>query len=310
VDLSIIFVNWNSTDYLRECLASIYQYTHGVLFEIIVVDNASPVGDVGVLAQLYPEITIIQSDKNLGFAGANNLGFRQSSGTFVLFLNPDTKLVGTAINSMLQHLNALPDAGAVGCKLLRADYSVDTNCIQRFPTILNQMLEIEALRRRWPNSRLWGIAPLFSDDKHPAQVEVVSGACMMLKRDVFQNVGGFSEDYFMYAEDVDLCYRLQKLGLANYYVGEASVVHYGGKSSAPQWAIRMKLKAILQFCEKTRGRLYALTYRMALAPVAMGRLLLIGILLARRSTLGERQALRAASAKWLIILKTLLTHQS
>jgi GT2 family glycosyltransferase len=212
MELSIICVNWNSLEYLRECIASVYQHTHGVSFEIIVVDNASPQGGVDALKQQFPEITIIKSEKNLGFAGANNVGFRRSSGDYVLFLNPDTKLAEPAINAMLQHIKMLPDAGIVGCKLLNTDLSVQLTSIQKFPTILNQVLDAEYLQLRWPHCFLWEIAPLFSNEVKLLKVEVITGACMLLRREVFERVGMFSEDYFMYAEDIDLNYKVRRAG--------------------------------------------------------------------------------------------------
>src|SRR5580698_11376996 len=118
MDLSIICVNWNSLHYLRECLASVYENTHGISFETIVVDNASSEQGVETLASDFPNLTIIKSADNLGFARANNLGFRQSTGQYVLLLNPDTRLVGAAINILLDNAKAIADAGIVGGKLL------------------------------------------------------------------------------------------------------------------------------------------------------------------------------------------------
>ena len=115
MDLSIIYVNWNSVDYLRECIESVYQYTHGIRFEMIVVDNASPERGIGTLREKFPEVTIIESDKNLGFAGANNLGFSRSVGAYVLFLNPDTKLIGPAIEIMVQEYQVV--TGCRDCRM-------------------------------------------------------------------------------------------------------------------------------------------------------------------------------------------------
>src|SRR5579862_1099128 len=162
MEVSIIFVNWNSADYLRDCLASVYATTQNIQFEIIVVDNASSEPGLDAVAQQYPEAKIIASETNLGFAGANNVGFRHSTGKYILLLNPDTKLLGPSIEIMVRHLKALPDAGIVGCKLLNSDLSVQITSIQKFPTILNQVLDAEYLRLRWPGFPLWAIAPLFS----------------------------------------------------------------------------------------------------------------------------------------------------
>ena len=142
MDLSIIYVNWRSEDYLRNSIRSIRQFTTGVSYEIIVVDNNSPTGNVDVLKREFPEIQLIASTENLGFAAANNLGFRHSTGKYVLFLNPDTKLTSPAINILLNRTQSLSDAGIVGCKLLNADLSVQTSCIQNFPGIVNSLSRI------------------------------------------------------------------------------------------------------------------------------------------------------------------------
>src|SRR5579872_7241306 len=215
MELSIICVNWNSVDYLRECIASVYEFTRDISFEIIVVDNASSQEGVDALKEKFPEVTLIKSAKNLGFAGANNLGFRRSSGAYVLLLNPDTKLISPAINVMLEHMKSLTDAGIVGCKLLNTDLSVQLTAIQKFPTILNQVFDLEYLQLRWPRCPLWEIAPLFSTSVKVIKVEVISGACMLLRRQVFQQVGMFSEEYFMYAEDIDLNYKVKSAGFTN-----------------------------------------------------------------------------------------------
>src|SRR5450631_882710 len=137
MDLSIIIVNWNSADFLLDCVTSIRKHTQNITYETIVVDNASAKEDVDKLSQYLPDIHLIASPENLGFAGANNLGFKHATGEYVVFLNPDTKLVGPAINTMVERMKSLPDAGIVGCKLLNTDLSVQLSSIQKFPTILN-----------------------------------------------------------------------------------------------------------------------------------------------------------------------------
>jgi len=302
-ELSIICVNWNSLDYLLDCLASIYEHTHGISFEVIVVDNASPEGGVETLEEQFPQVQIVRSDKNVGFAGANNLGFRHSSGRHVLLLNPDTKLTGPAINIMLETIKSLPDAGIVGCKLLNTDLSTSTTSIQKFPTILNQLLNVEYLRLAFPNCPLWDIGPLFSENSHPVKVEVIPGACMMLKRDVFERVGLLSEDYFMYAEDIDLNYKLRRLGLSSYYVGQAQIVHHGGRSSSrqkvSQWSTVMTYEAMVRFYGMSRGHTYGTAYRVVMGLAAIARLILLTMMF----PFGDKQEIRCAAAKWSTVLK-------
>jgi GT2 family glycosyltransferase len=302
-ELSIIIVNWNSVDYLRNCLASIYEHTQGLDYEIVVVDNASPELGVDRLKDEFPEIILIKSPENLGFARANNLGVKHSSGRRLLFLNPDTELVEPAIQTVLRHMESLPNAGIVGCKLLNSDRSTQTSCIQKFPTILNQLADFQYLQDRWPQCGLWDLGPLFANGCEPRPVEMISGACMLMSRQVFEQIGSFSEEYFMYAEDLDLCYRANRAGLVNYFIGEATVIHHGGKSSAKQsvseWATRMKFQAILQFCRKTRGRTYGSMFRVAIGLAAMLRLVAI---MAAIPFVGAAK-FRSAVTKWQAILK-------
>ena len=302
MELSIIYVNWNSLDYLRESIASVIKHTHDILFEIIVVDNASPEGGVDSLANEFPKVTVVKSRTNLGFAGANNLGFKHSSGEFVLLLNPDTMLIGPSINVMMDRIRSLPDAGIVGCKLLNTDGSVQLSSIQKFPTILNQAIDAEYLRLRWPHCRLWDIAPLFANDVHVINVEVIPGACMLLRRGVFAQVGMYSEDYFMYAEDLDLNYKLKRSGFTNYYVGETAIIHHGGGSSSRQkvshWATIMKYRAMFLLFRKNRGRLYGCAYRAAMGAVATGRMLLLALMFPVEKVVWKKDTLRFPLAKW------------
>jgi N-acetylglucosaminyl-diphospho-decaprenol L-rhamnosyltransferase len=302
-EVSIICVNWNSLDYLCECISSIYEYASNVTFELVVVDNASTEEGFERLTQQFPLVNVVKSDRNLGFGAANNLGFRHSTGRHILLLNPDTKLIGPALRIMLDRIKSLPDAGIVGCKLLNTDLSVSTSSIQTFPTIVNQLLTVEWLRVRFPSCPLWDLGPLFSENGQPIKVDVIPGACMMLRRDIFERVGLLSEDYFMYAEDIDLNYKVRQLGMSSYYVGEAQIVHHGGRSSSrqktSQWSTVMTYRAMLKFYQKSRGRLYAAAYRLAMGFAAVIRLALLSMLL----PFGDRQGTRWAIAKWSTILK-------
>jgi hypothetical protein len=304
--LSIIIVNWNSKDYLRKCLQSVYANTLGIAFEIIVVDGASFDGCGEMLAREFPEVRFIQSEKNVGFARANNLGFEQSQGDCVLFLNPDTEVIGDAINMLHDILKKNGNAGIVGAKLLNTDGSVQTSCIQAFPTVLNQFLDIEILRGAMPNLSFWGMAPLFSGNTSPAEVEVISGACLMLTRAVFQKIGHFSEDYFMYAEDLDLCYKAHLAGLKNYYVPDAVIIHHGGGSSRQTKSVFstvMMRESVHRFLKKFRGGGYGAVFRVSVALSALGRLALLLVLFPIRLIRGETATIRNPIRRWLALLK-------
>lgn len=309
IRLSVILVNWNSTVYLGNCISSVREWCGDMHPEIIVVDNASPDGDVDVLGERYDDIRIIKCPVNLGFGRANNVGFRLSTGQYILFLNPDTELNSPAIQLMLNGLLTLEDAGVIGCRLLNGDLSVQTSCIQSFPTILNQALDTDVLRSRWPRSRLWGIGPLFGQDDGAVAVEVVSGACMLMRREVFERVGLFSEEYFMYGEDLDLCYKVVKAGYRNYYVGGATVIHYGGGSSGnPELATVRKWESIVHYCVKNHGRAYGCAFAAVIAAVALSRIVLLA--LAGLLFHGNQPARGSYSAvaKWRTVLRTVVNR--
>lgn len=281
--LSIIIVNWNSKDYLRACLTSLFCHRPSADSEVIVVDGASFDGCGEMLAREFPSVVFVQSEKNIGFARANNLGARHAKGGNLLFLNPDTEFLENSIDLLLQRLATLPEAGAVGCRLLNSDRSLQTSCVQSYPTVINQALDAEIFRRRFPRSRLWGVAALYSDATTPSEVEAISGACILIKKKAFETVGGFSENYFMYGEDLDLCFRLKRAGFRVYHVPETSIVHHGGGSSnggTGSFSNVMMRESVFRFMRSNRGALSANLYRAAMAVTSLVRLSLILPLLA------------------------------
>ena len=305
LELSIIIVNWNSKDYLQKCIASILDSKSNIQHEIVVIDGGSFDGAGEMLKQCYPQVKFIQSDKNLGFAKANNVAFKASSGNHILFLNPDTEVVVPAIDILFEQMQKLPKAGAIGCKLLNADGSVQTSCIQSFPTILSQLLNSEFLRAVFPKSRLWGMEALFNATNEPAEAEMLSGACLMMRRTLFEQVGYFSEEYFMYAEDVDLCYKVIQAGYKNYYVPNATVFHFGGGSSKQRpsdFAVVMMRESIWRFLRKTRGELYGLGYRNSTLLSAAGRIACLLVLMPFYLILGRLASWKASARKWRAIL--------
>lgn len=301
-DVSILIVNWNSAEYLRDCLASIGGQTRGLRLEVIVIDNASTEPGLDRLEQEFPEVYFLRLEKNLGFAGANNEGYRHSHGRYVLLLNPDTKLITPAINLMLEKMESLPDAGICGCTLLNSDLTVSTTSIQKFPTILNQLLTFEHLRVRFPACPLWSIDPLFRECKDPVRVEVIPGACMLMRRETFERAGLLNEHYFMYAEDIDLNYKVNKLGLASYYIAEARIVHHGGGSSSQQtvnrWSVMMMQRAMGRYFRTNRGMVYGVAYQITTGISAVLRLIVLGFL----CCLGQRRRVQNSMGKWLTIL--------
>jgi len=275
-DLSIIIVNWNSKEYLEKCIESILRWTADIKYEMIVIDGASFDGCGEMLQRRFTQVRFIQSQKNIGFAKANNVAFRESRGRYILFLNPDTELITPAVNIMFAYIQKATNSGAIGCKLLNADKTVQTSCLQAFPTLLNQFLDSELLRTLWPKSSLWGNAHLFGAQITAGEVEGIVGACIMVERSLFEKVGLFSEDYFMYAEDLDLCYKIKQAGYMNYYLPDASIIHFGGGSTekAPRdFSVVMMRESIWRMMRKTGGNVYALAYRVSTMISSIGRLI-------------------------------------
>jgi len=315
-DLSILIVNWNSREFLRKCLVSIFAETRDLAFEVVVVDNASFDGAGEMIAAEFPSVRFIQSDTNLGFARANNFAFEHSTGNVVLLLNPDTEIFENAIGKMYFALRGLPDAGIVSCKLLNTDLSIQTPCIKRFPSILGEILSIEWLRRTWPRCSLWSIDPLFSESPDPVRVDAVCGACQMIPRGVYQAVGGLSAKYFMYAEDIEISSAALARDKKTYYVGTAKIIHHGGQSSSGKdrgnrWVSIMQKEAMWQFFRESRGKPYAAMYRAAIALVSslwiLALVLLSPLLFLMRGSSGISRIWRkwSGSLQWALGLQKL-----
>ncbi|MFZ5877425.1 MAG: glycosyltransferase family 2 protein [Nitrospirota bacterium] len=302
MDVSIIIVNWNSKEYLGKCLASIHALTNDIKFEIVVIDNASFDGVEEMLKQYFPQVRFIQSEKNLGFARANNAAFQSAHGRHILFLNPDTEIEGEAVQTLSHWLDSATDIGIAGPKLLNGDRSIQTTSIRAFPTILNQIVDLHALRRVFPRAGLWGAGPLFRGGVDPVAVDAVSGACLMIKRPVFEAVGLFSGDYFMYSEDIDLCFKANEAGWKTIYVPAASVVHHGGTSSSQSkvstFSSVMMLESRWRFFRKTRSSFYCWSYRFAMALSSVIRIALAVVAWPIYRVRGRGDSIQNVIRKW------------
>jgi GT2 family glycosyltransferase len=305
--LSIVIVNWNSCAFLRNCLKSIYAAAGATTFEVIVVDNASFDGSKEMAEAEFPEVRFIQSSTNSGFAKANNLGFAISQGESLLFLNPDTEIVGTALETLESALQSIPDAGIVGARLLNGDLSLQISAVQAFPSIWNQVLDMERLRQWFPKARLWGIRALIENTAAATAVDAISGACLMIKRQVFEQVNGFSPDYFMYSEDTDLCFKVMTAGFKSYYVRDARVIHFGGQSSAlsseGHFASVMMRESLKRFFGVRRGSPRATLYQLAMALSALCRLLVIAVVFVLSLGTYRKDGLRNAFVKWFRVFR-------
>jgi len=256
--LSIIIVTWNVKDDLLRCLASLMENPPSVPFEPIIIDNMSTDGTADAIRESYPQATIIVNPDNRGFAAANNQGIELSSGQYILLLNPDTIVHPGSLNILIDFLDNNPDVGACGPKLL-GDDGIPQGSVRTFPTFRG-VLYSHSVFRLLGLFRSHGRKWMMKDFNFDTQVDVdqIMGAAMLIRRPVIEQVGGMDADFFMYYEEVDLCYRIKQAGWRIVFVPEAVITHLGGRSSEQVPLKRvMMLKSLVAFFRKHRGRLSA-----------------------------------------------------
>lgn len=234
-DLSVIIVNYNVKELLENCINSILAASTKIKTEIIVVDNNSFDGSAEYLQNKFSHLQnfkIISNKINLGFSKANNQGVKIASGKYVLILNPDTLLKEDTLEKTIGFYEKQNNAGAVTCKLILPNGKLDLACRRSFPTPSVAVFRILGLSKVFPKSRTFGKYNLtYLNENSTYEVDAIVGAFMLIKKEIYDSVKGFDEEYFMYGEDLDLCYRLKKAGYKNYYFHETSIIHYKGEST-------------------------------------------------------------------------------
>lgn len=232
MDLSIIIVNYNVKEFIQNLLESIKSASKKISTEVIIVDNASDDGSIELIRQKYPWVKLIVNSRNLGFSKANNLGLKESTGKYLLLLNPDTLVKEDTFEKMIDFFEATPDAGMAGCKLLNTDGTLQLACRRGFPGPWASFTKVTGLSTLFPKSPLFARYNLtYLDENKTYAVDAISGAFMMFKREVYEKTGGLDETFFMYGEDLDLCYRVNKAGYKVYYVHSTEIIHYKGEST-------------------------------------------------------------------------------
>ncbi|MCI0449762.1 MAG: glycosyltransferase [Chlorobi bacterium] len=235
IDISVIIVNYNVKELLHQCVSSVLSSSKNLNCEVIIIDNNSFDGSVEFIKSrfsLNSKVKIICSPVNLGFANGNNLAAKEAKGEYLLILNPDTVLQEDTLEKTLSFYKSSPQAGAVTCKLVLPSGKLDLACRRSFPTPNVALYRLLGLSKLFPKSRLFGRYNLtFLDENQTYEVDAIAGAFMLIKKDIYEQVGGFDEEYFMYGEDLDLCYRLKKAGYKIYYHPGTSIIHYKGEST-------------------------------------------------------------------------------
>jgi len=261
--VDVVVVSYNTKDLLLECLASVFENARSRNARVVVVDNASEDGSLEAVRRVFPQTIAINNTINAGFGRACNQAIRISNSPFILLLNSDAIVTAEAFDALNDCLERNPRCGAAGCRLINAK-GVEETITRNFLTPLNQVLELAGIglgstlrRTRLPNA---------DSGRADCAVDWISGACLMLRRAAIEEAGLFDEQFFMYSEDEDLCFRLRELGWSVCYCSEATAVHLGGASSSlnKEESLQQFYRSQILFLLKHRGRRSAVLFAVSM----------------------------------------------
>jgi N-acetylglucosaminyl-diphospho-decaprenol L-rhamnosyltransferase len=253
LQLSIIIINYNVKYFLEQCLCSVTKACVNIDAEILVIDNNSSDGSKDFFTGKFPEARFIWHDENIGFAKANNLALKECSGKYVLFLNPDTILPEDCLEKSLSFLQAQTTQGALGVRMIDGSGNFLRESKRGFPSPSTSLFKLAGLAKLFPHSKRFARYYLGNLEEHTNQeIDVLAGAFMLITKKVLDIVGGFDEAFFMYGEDIDLSYRIQKAGYTNYYFADSTIIHFKGESTKRGSLnyVRMFHKAMILFVQK------------------------------------------------------------
>ena len=247
-----MIVSWNTKEYLLPCLRSIFEKGQGMGSEVILVDNGSQDESGSEVKKAFPFVHLIENERNLGFAKAANQGLQKASGRYFLLLNPDTQVKNKVIKQLVSFMDTHLDVGVAGVQLFNADGSKQ-NSIANFPSLSTELLNKRLLRWLFPKT----FPGKERDYPEPIEVDSVIGACMVVRRDALEQVGLLDEDYFIFLEETDWCYRMKRAGWKIYHIPQAQVFHFQGKSAETvKKRARVEFyRSRYHFFKKNRGHL-------------------------------------------------------
>jgi GT2 family glycosyltransferase len=232
MDLSIIIVNYNTKELLKQTIQSVIDTTKNIRYEIIVSDNNSTDGSIEMLEKYFPEVKLIKNKDNLGFPKGNNVAVKKSIGRYVLLLNSDTVVIDNCLEKCIKYMDLHKGIGVLGCKVVLKDGQLDHACKRGFPTPEASLFYMLKLHKLFPDSKKFGQYTLgYLHEDEPNEVDSLTGAFMVLRRETVDEVGLLDEEFFMYGEDIDWCYRIKEAGWKVMYYPEAKIIHYKGASS-------------------------------------------------------------------------------
>ena len=280
MELTVVIVNYRVKYLLEQTLRSVEQAMQGMVGEIIVVDNLSGDDSIAFSRELHPQVTFIENQENVGFARANNQAIMQARGKFTLILNPDTIITPRCLREGIEWMNTHPECGAIGARMMDGNGVFLPESKRSFPTPWVSFCKIFGLSKLFPRSPLFARYHLrYLSDLVPQCIDILSGAYMLCRTDVLQQLRGFDEDFFMYGEDIDLSYRIVKAGYQNWFL-PTPMVHYKGESTHKDSMryVRVFYDAMLIFYRKHFPRFNVIFYPF----VKLGVLIRAGMAMARR----------------------------
>jgi GT2 family glycosyltransferase len=256
VDVSVVIVNWNTKELLQDCLSSVYEHAGDIDYEIIVIDNASTDGSAEMVKNDFQQVILIENSENRGFAAANNQGMAIAKGRYVLLLNSDTVVLDNAIAKTVSFADENPQAAVTGCRVLNPDRTLQRTCFM-FPSVLNMLLSSTYLYKLFPKNRFFGREQMTWWDRNDVRlVDVVTGCFMLVRREAIEQVGVMDEQFFMYCEETDWCYRFRDKGWKVMFAPAGQIIHFGGQSTAQKpvaMIVQLRL-SILKFMKKHYSR--------------------------------------------------------
>lgn len=232
MDLSIIIVSYNTKDLLRNTIKSVINTVERISYEIILVDNNSKDGSVSMVKEEFPQVVLIENGENLGFPKGNNLGIKKAKGKYVLLLNSDTVVLYNTLDSCVEYMESNNNIGTLGCKVLLSSGELDHACKRGFPTPEASLYYLLKLDKLFPKVKKFGEYRLsYIGEDEESEIDSLTGAFMMVRREAIEKVGLLDESFFMYGEDLDWCYRIKEDGYKVLYYPKVSIIHYKGASS-------------------------------------------------------------------------------
>ena len=250
---SVIIIAYNSCDFIPACLKSVRDACEGIDAQVIVLDNGSEAPILPEIKAFFPEVEWIESKENLGFGKGCNLAEKKATKPYLFFINPDTVVSRDSFSKVLDFMEEHPDAGTVGCRILNEDGSLQWACRRSFPTIVSAVSKTIGLAALFPKNKTRASYNMsYANPDEMIEVDAISGSFFCIRRDVYEKLKGFDEDFFMYGEDLDLCFRTKEMGLHNYYTPVTNILHFKGQSCRTRrWGSYVDFyKAMLIFVKK------------------------------------------------------------